>query len=205
MYSRKARRPRHDKESLILPMQSFLFKGPKLSVRHEPSGYYPFFLYASRCSHLQVLSVFICLSTQRHASTCQEYSCARCSWESENPWECWALWPIPGIPAFTRMTGRWWVQGQPGLYRKFKSSLGYSVRLCLKTEVTKQNPASQTIYLPSGVWKPYARPLNLGLSFGKEAKSIFLKILGENHWALNNIQSITHTQGMVNIITMAIG
>lgn len=44
MYSRKVRRPRHDKESLILPMQSFLFKGPKLSVRHGPSSYYPFFL-----------------------------------------------------------------------------------------------------------------------------------------------------------------
>lgn len=76
------------------------------------------------------------------------------------------------------------VQVQPGVLGETVSKQKWQNKI----QLAKQK-------LPSRLWKTYARPLkkknlpepHLGLSFGKQAKFIFLKILGKNHWALNNI------------------
>lgn len=166
----------HDKESLTLPTQGFLFKGLMVSARHQSFYFlnYLFFL-TFRASTLPKVCVFLSLSIiQRHSSTCQEYSDSPgVAVRVEKPWKSWTIWIMSGIPTSTRQTGRWWIQGQPALGRKFKFSLGFRVPY-LKTKSDKVQPTSQpdsqpinqstnqsstNKKIPSGVWKTCFGPL----------------------------------------------
>lgn len=91
------------------------------------------------------LCIHLCLSTiQRHASTCQKYSYPRCPWESEKALRVLGIVTHAWNSNIHEADRKMMSSVQPGLYHKFKSSLEYMVRLCLKTEVAKQNPISQT-------------------------------------------------------------
>lgn len=81
----KQERKNLNNESLTLPIRGFLYKGLMVSVKCQSFYFlnYPFFLYFHSETSLQSLCIHLCLSIiQRHVSTCQKYSCSRCSCES---------------------------------------------------------------------------------------------------------------------------
>lgn len=152
----------HDKESLTLPMQGFLFKGLMVSARHQSFYFlnYLFFL-TFHVSTLPKVCVFLCLSIiQRHSSTCQEYSDSPgVAVRVEKPWKSWMIWIMSGIPTSTRQTGRWWIQGQPALGSKVQVQSGVQGALSQnqKWQSAANQPTRQSASQPAN--QPVNQPI----------------------------------------------